>query len=190
MLSFHCMFVQLVSAAASVTPASFFHLQMRLFTVWLNEYTAEKNVSTPAAAGFPSSAFTFRYLHSVWLPVAARWGNQGDKIACPSQTESALVCCQLSPTCWGNHRVVLPGFCLIRQMGTVMGSSQTKGKWTLFFSVSPLLVMQKRFTHAAHSLHQIQIFELFWSLLWYADCLVGEYFNHTRVRYCHFSFHF
>lgn len=53
-----------------------------------------------------------------------------------------------------------------------------------------LLVIQKRFSHAAHPLNQIQIFELFWSLLWYADCLVGEYFNHTKVRYCHFSFHF
>lgn len=48
----------------------------------------------------------------------------------------------------------------------------------------------KEFPLAADSVHLIQIFELFWSLHRYADCLVGEYFNHGRLRSFLFSFPF
>lgn len=110
LLSFDSIFVQVVSAGESVIPASsFLDFQMCLFTtsILLREMYPHR-----LQQGFPALHSLFCYRHSVWLPVTARRGTQGDKIACPSQTGSTFVCCQLSSMCCGNHCVVLPRFCL------------------------------------------------------------------------------
>lgn len=154
-----------------------------------NQHTAERNVSTQTAAGFPSSAFTF--LLSPFCVAACHSKKRDSRGQDCMPISNWINVCLLSVIFY----VLRKSLCssaqvlsdtLIRRMGQlrVLLLRQKANEGFL------LLVIQKRFSHAAHALNQIQIFELFWSLLWYADCLVGEYFNHTKVRYRHFSFHF
>lgn len=187
LLSFDSIFVQVVSAGESVIPASsFLDFQMCLFTtsILLREMYPHR-----LQQGFPA-------LHSLFLLspfcVAACHSKKRDSRGQDCMPISNWInVCLLSVIFY----VLRKSLCssaqvlsdtLIRRMGQlrVLLLRQKANEGFL------LLVIQKRFSHAAHALNQIQIFELFWSLLWYADCLVGEYFNHTKVRYRHFSFHF
>lgn len=141
--SYRCLFffwrftvcVQVDSAGAAVThsiysiftshcsvfvSAMLFHCLIKAAYCWEKcIHTDRSRVLGPCFSFF--FLFLFCYLHSVWLPVAARWGTWRGKIACPSPIESAVVCCQLSPVCWGNRQVVTLRFLsdvLIRQAGS------------------------------------------------------------------------
>lgn len=168
-----------VSAGTAVAPPSFLHppllLQLYVSAVLLHcliKLACIWNIWTRTAPGFPSSAFLSCYLHPVWLPVAARWGTLGGKIASPSPIESVVVCCQLSSMCWGN-----------RCASWVLSDTLTDRKPTWSCHRGFLLDKRQMKPFTCHPLLASNSnIKLLWSLCWYADCSVGEYFNHTRVR--------
>lgn len=186
LLSFDSIFVQVVSAGESVIPASsFLDFQMCLFTtsILLREmYPHRLQQVSQLCIHFLLSPFCVAACHS------KKRDSRGQDCM---PISNWINVCLLSVIFYVLRKSLcsaaqLLSDTLLRRMGQlrVLLLRQKANEGFL------LLVIQKRFSHAAHALNQIQIFELFWSLLWYADCLVGEYFNHTKVRYRHFSFHF